>query len=62
MGDMIKFPPRRFFAIRVVDDGDGLLVLAGEYGWLHGDAASAFTDAQWLARNWGLPVRGEVRP
>ena len=61
MDNLIEFSRRRFYAIRVVEDDDGLLVLAGPYGWRHGDAFSAFADAQWLSRNWGLPVRSEVR-
>lgn len=61
MSNIVEFTRRRFFAIRIVEDDDGLLVLAGEHGWRHGDAASAFLDAQWLARNWGLPVRWGAR-
>jgi hypothetical protein len=57
-GQVLEFPRRRFFAIRVIDDGDaGWMVLAGPHGWRHGDAASAFFDAHWLARNFGLPIR-----
>ena len=61
MNNIIRFPSRRFYAIRIIEDSAGILVLAGDHGWRHGDAFSAFADAQWLARNWGLPVRCEVR-
>jgi hypothetical protein len=54
---LVRFPPRRFAAIRIVRDVDGWLVLAGAHGWIHGDAKSARRDAQWLSQNLLLPVR-----
>jgi hypothetical protein len=39
----------------------GWLVLHGARGWLHGDYGDAIADAQWLARNAGLPIRQGAR-
>jgi hypothetical protein len=36
---------------------DPWLVLAGSSGWIHGDQRSAWADAEWLARNLGVPIR-----
>jgi hypothetical protein len=59
--DIIRFPPRRSAAILVHEVAEGgWIVLAQYHGWTHGDARSAFADAQWLSRNLGLPIR-EVR-
>jgi hypothetical protein len=59
--DVYRFPPRRSAAIRIVGDGAAWLVLAREHGWLHGSRAEAIADAQWLALNLGIPVRGSER-
>jgi hypothetical protein len=56
--DVIRFPPRRFAAVWILPLAEsGWLVLLGANGWLHGDYGDALKDAQWLARNTGLPVR-----
>jgi hypothetical protein len=50
---IIQFPARR-----LVQDGEGLwLVLAWSSGWLLGNRADAFQEAQWLAENLALPLR-----
>jgi hypothetical protein len=55
---LLKLPPRRAAAIFVVEtSAGGWLVIAREHGWLHGDAVSAFQDAEWLSQNFNLPVR-----
>jgi hypothetical protein len=55
---VIRFPPRRFAAIWILPLAEsGWLVLHGAHGWLHGDYGAAIADAQWLARNTGLPIR-----
>ena len=54
---LLEFPPRRFFAIRVLQGAGEWLVLAGPHGWLHGDERSAIAEAKWLAANFGLPIR-----
>jgi hypothetical protein len=38
------------------------LVVAREHGWLHGSYFAALADAQWLARNLGLPIRFKGAP
>ena len=59
MSATIRFPDRRSAAIWVTPerDGQGWLVLARGYGWLHGSSRAADQDAQWLSRNLALPVR-----
>ena len=52
-----RFPMRRSRAIWITREGPAWFVLAGENGWLHGSRGEADRDAQWLARNLGLPVR-----
>jgi hypothetical protein len=62
-GGVLRFPLRQTGAILICKerDGAGWLVCARNHGWLHGDRRSALADAQWLANNFGLPVREIVR-
>lgn len=47
---IIEFPKRHRLAIVVQwDAADGWYVIRGSHGWLHGDIAQAFEDAQQLA-------------
>jgi hypothetical protein len=55
---VIRFPARRYAAVWILEQDGGWLVLARNHGWLHGDRRAALTDAVWLSRNLGLPVRG----
>jgi hypothetical protein len=48
---------RRAACVWLLLDCDGWLVLARDHGWIHDDYYSALADAQWMARNLGLPVR-----
>jgi hypothetical protein len=58
---ILQFPKRHRFAIVVHhDERDGWYVLRGCYGWLHGDIARAFEDAQELARADSVAI--VVRP
>ena len=62
MSNIIRLPARNAAAVFVREiPGDGWLVLAREYGWLHGDLRSALTDAQWLSENLSLPLRETSR-
>lgn len=55
---VVRFPPRRLAAVWILPLAEsGWLVLHGAHGWIHGDYGDACADAQWLARNCGLPVR-----
>jgi hypothetical protein len=54
---LIRFPARHASCIWMLREGAAWLVLAGSHGWLHGDYHTARADAQWLARNLGLPIR-----
>jgi hypothetical protein len=63
LSHVVRLAPRRY-AIFVFPDLDGgWLTLAGPHGWLCGSRAEAIAEAQWLADNFGLPVRvREVAP
>jgi hypothetical protein len=57
---LLRFTLRaRLAAILVVPVArdSGWLALWGSHGWLFGSHADAIAEAQWLARNLGLPVR-----
>jgi hypothetical protein len=54
---VVRFPTRRCAAVWILEHDGGWLVLARDHGWIHGDRRSALADAQWLARNLGLPMR-----
>jgi hypothetical protein len=59
---VVRFPARRMAAIWILPLAEsGWLVLHGARGWLHGDYGDAIADAQWLARNAGLPIRQGAR-
>jgi hypothetical protein len=60
---VVPFPPRRLRAICILPlrEAAGWLVLHGAIGWLHGDYSDAIADAQWLAKNTGLPIRYGAR-
>jgi hypothetical protein len=59
---VLAFPPNRSRAICIIPGSDDpWLVLAGSRGWVHGDHDSATADAQWLADNFGLPIRDETQ-
>jgi hypothetical protein len=56
---LVRFPARRAAVVWLIHQEyePGWLALAGEHGWTHGSSAAALTDAEWLSRNLGLPVR-----
>ena len=55
-----RFPPSRFAAVFVIESADGWLVLAPRgHAWLHATRAAALADAEWIAREFNLPVRDE---
>jgi hypothetical protein len=55
---VLRFPPRRSRAVWVFPGTDDpWWVIAGSYGWIHGDVASAWADAEWLSANLGFPIR-----
>jgi hypothetical protein len=57
------FPMRRVACVWLLRETSGAwLVLAREHGWLHGSYFAALADAQWLARNLGLPIRFKGAP
>jgi hypothetical protein len=53
-----RFPMRRTACVWLLRETNSTwLVCAREHGWLHGSYLAALADAQWLARNLGLPIR-----
>jgi hypothetical protein len=56
---ILRFPSQRIAAVFIFEDAeDGWLVLGPRgHGWAHGDRRSAMADAEWLARNFNLPIR-----
>jgi hypothetical protein len=60
MAQILCFPSSRTFpAVRVEYERDGLggwLTLADACGWLHGDYATALSDAREIARSLGVAV------
>jgi hypothetical protein len=59
---VIQFPrPARADAIRIRHRAGEWLVLTPKgHAWLHATLGAARADAQWLARNFGLPIREVV--
>ena len=57
---VIPFPPRRPFAVHVIDDGDGWLVVCRDHGWRHGDQREAIADAKAIAAGFDVAIR--VKP
>jgi hypothetical protein len=58
-----RFPPRRSQAIWIDRERDGLggwLVLYQSNGWIFDSSAEAYTDAVWLSRNTGVPIRATL--
>jgi hypothetical protein len=55
----IRFPHRRIAAVFVFCEEDGPWLVLGPrgHGWAHGDRHVARADAEWLAHNFGLPIR-----
>ena len=53
----ILFPPRGPFAVCVIDDEDGWLVVCRSYGWPHGDQLEAIADAEFVAGTFGVAVK-----
>jgi hypothetical protein len=53
-----RFPSRRSRAVFVFPGTDDpWWVVAGSHGWIHGNVASAWADAEWLSDNLGYPIR-----
>jgi len=55
---LVRFPARATSCVWLLREDAAWLVLAGSHGWLHGDYHTAHADAEWLAENLGLPIRG----
>ena len=53
---IIKFPARAPFVVRVEPEQDAWLVVCRDHGWLHSDRVSAIADAQTIAQGFGASV------
>ena len=56
INNLIQFPRRAPFAVSVIEDDDGWLVLCRQHGWLHADRRKAIEDAREIARGFGVVV------
>jgi hypothetical protein len=55
--NVIPFPPRGPFAVRIIRKAEAWLVLCRDHGWLHGDYQQAKAEAHELARGFGVAVQ-----
>lgn len=54
--NIIPFPPRGPFAVRIEREAEAWLVLCRDHGWLHGDYRAAIAEAYVIARGFGVAV------
>jgi hypothetical protein len=57
--NVVRLHSRRAACIWVFRGNEGawLVLLPNGHGWLHGDLDAALDDAEWLAENFGWPIR-----
>ena len=55
--NVIQFPARGPFAVHVVNDADGWLVVCQSHGWLHANKQHAIRDAEFVAGTFGVAVK-----
>jgi hypothetical protein len=53
---IIPFPPRGPFAVRVEREQEARLVICRSHGWLHVDRLAAIVDAHAIAQGFGAAV------
>ena len=58
---IISFPPRGPFAVSVVDDEDGWLVICRKHSWAHADQRNAIAEAEAVAAGFGVAVKIRAR-
>jgi hypothetical protein len=58
--NIIKFPERGPFAVRIRREDSAWLVVARDHGWLHGSRREAEADAEWIARAYGVAVEANT--
>jgi hypothetical protein len=56
MADILRFPERGPFAVRIEREDSAWLVVARDHGWLHGSRREALADAERIARGFGVVV------
>ena len=61
IADILAFPPRGPFAVRILREDEAWLVVCRENGWLHGDRNAALHDARAIAHSFGVGVT-EAQP
>jgi hypothetical protein len=54
---IIPFPRRDPFVVRIEREGAVYLVICRDHGWLHGSFCEAIADARAIAAGFGVPVR-----
>ena len=55
--EIIHFPDRGPFVVRVEREGQAWFVICRDHGWAHGDRHEANADAVEIARGFGVPAR-----
>lgn len=58
--NVIQFPQRGPFAVRVERDGVAWIVVCRDHGWLHGDERNAIRDAESIAHTFGVGVAKDI--
>jgi hypothetical protein len=56
MTNIIPFPPRGPFAVRVEREAEAWLVICRQHGWLFGSLREALADAAEIAPGFGVAV------
>jgi hypothetical protein len=54
---IISFPPRGPFVVRILRDGVAWLVVCRDHGWLHGGLDHAIDDADEIAEGFAVEVK-----
>lgn len=55
--NVIPFPPRGPFAVRIERAGPAWLVICRDHGWLHAGYREAIEEAKAIARGFGVVVK-----
>jgi hypothetical protein len=56
MADVLRFPERGPFAVRIEREDSAWLVVARDHGWMFGSHHEALADAERIARGFGVVV------
>jgi hypothetical protein len=54
---MISFPQRDPFVVRIEREDVAWLLICRDHGWMHGSLCEAIAEARAIAAGFGVPVR-----